>query len=218
MSGFVRGVDYEFNKEQQGTDSRPDFAVFLPDGAKINVDAKFPYSNLQKMTEAEGKEAKAELAKSFERDIKEKVRQITSRDYIDAENKTVDFVILFIPNEMIFSYIYDKLPDVWQEAMSKKVIFAGPFSFTAILRMVRQAYDNFRYQKNVQAIITQIKNFEKEFTKYNDEFSKIGDKISVLSHQYDEVNGVRTSKLLRVIDKIKIEEGTVKSIQNESEN
>ena len=205
MSGFVRGVQYEFNKEQSTTETRPDFTIFLPDKVKINVDAKFPYANLQKLSETENKEQKAEHLKNFERDIKEKIKQVTTRDYIDPENKTVDFVILFIPNEMIFSFIYDKMPQIWEEALTKKVVFAGPFSFTAILRMVYQAYQNFRYQENVQNIISYIHLFEKEFVKYNEEFEKVGTKIDSLSKQYNEVNSTRTTKLLRVIDKIKIE-------------
>jgi len=206
MTGFVRGVDYEFNKEQAGTSSRPDFAVFLPDGAKINVDAKFPYSSLQKLIETDNPDQKDEHLKAFERDVRDKIKQVTTRDYIDPDNKTVDFVILFIPNEMIFSFIYDKMPIVWEEAMAKKVVFAGPFSFTAILRMVRQAYDNFRYQKNVQIIISQIKQFEKEFDKYNQEFNKVGERIESLSKQYNTVSTTRTHQLTRIIDKIKLEE------------
>lgn len=208
MSGFVKGIDYEFNKEQSTTETRPDFCIFLPDGAKINVDAKFPYPNLVKMSETDSADAKKEYAKAFERDVKDKIHQVCTRDYIDPENKTVDFCILFIPNEMIFSYIYEKMPEVWEEAMQKKVVLAGPFSFTAILRMVRQAYDNFRYQKNVQSIIGHIHLFEKEFAKYNEEFEKIGGRIDSLSKQYNEVSSTRTSKLLRVIDKIKIEDAS----------
>ncbi|MFA5827823.1 MAG: DNA recombination protein RmuC [Candidatus Shapirobacteria bacterium] len=205
MTGFVRGIDYEFNKEQSTTGSRPDFCVFLPDSAKINVDAKFPYSNLQKLIETDNPDQKAEYLKAFEKDVRDKIRQVTTRDYIDPENKTVDFVILFIPNEMIFSFIYDKMPNVWEEAMAGKVVFAGPFSFTAILRMVRQAYDNFRYQKNVQVIITQIKQFEKEFNNFNQEFEKIGERIESLSKQYTTVSTTRTHQLTRIIDKIRLE-------------
>lgn len=204
MTGFVKGIDYEFQK--QNTDhSRPDFAVFLPDGSRINVDAKFPYSNLQKALETDDKSARQQHLQLFTTDVKNKIKQITSRDYIDPENKTVDFVILFIPNEMIFSYIYDKMPDVWEEGLKSKVVFAGPFSFTAILRMVRQAYDNFRYQKNTQAIISQIRLFEKEFIKYNLEFDKLGKRIDSLSSQYHQVSHTRTSKLLRVVDNIKLD-------------
>ncbi len=205
MSGFVRGVDYEFNRQIEGGGSRPDFAVFLPDGVRINVDAKFPYPNLVKMAETDDPGAKREYAKNFERDVKEKIHQVCTRDYIDPGNNTVDFVILFIPNEMIFSYIYDKMPEVWHEAIRRKVVFCGPFSFTAILRMIRQSYDNFHYQKNILQIINLIHQFGKEFDKYNTEFVKIGSKIDSLSRQYNLVNTTRTNQLLRVVDKIKID-------------
>ena len=206
MTGFVRGIDYEFNKEQKESKTRPDFCIFLPDGARINVDAKFPYANLQRAVETEDRGSKERHIKAFERDIKEKIKQVTTRDYINPESNTVDFVIMFIPNEMIFSFIYDKMNEVWAEAMRQKVVMAGPFSFTAILRLVRQAYDNFKYQKNVHQIIQQIKTFEREFAKYNEEFEKIGIRIESLAKQYQKVDTTRTRQLNRVIEKIKLEE------------
>lgn len=209
MAGFVRGVDYEFNKQQEGSKTRPDFAVFLPDGTRINVDSKFPYANLQKMSETDDNGMKKKYMKDFERDVKEKIKQVTSRDYINPEDKTVDFVILFIPNEMIFSYIYDKMPDLSQEAMESKVILAGPFSFTAILRMIRQSYENFRVQKNIYNIIGHVKAFEKEFDNFSGEFYKIGDRISSLQKQYDNVSSTRFNQLVRKIDKVKEEGGQV---------
>ncbi|KKQ24635.1 MAG: RmuC-domain protein [Candidatus Roizmanbacteria bacterium GW2011_GWC2_37_13] len=208
MSGFVKGVDYDFNKEQKSSGTRPDFVIYLPNKIKINVDVKFPYQSLQKMTETQDKATKNELEKTFERDVREKIKQVTGREYINPEGDTVDFVVMFIPNEMIFSYIYEKMNDLWVEAMKQKVVLAGPFSFTAILRLVRQAYDNFKYQKNVQKIIGYIKNFEVEFVKYNEEFLKIGERIDSLSKQYNVVNSTRSNQLTRSIDKIKIEDSS----------
>ena len=206
MSGFVIGTDY--TKQESAGESRPDFTLYLPDKTKINIDSKFPYANIVKMSETDDPSQKVQFLKLFEQDVKKKITEVTTRDYINPEQNTVDFVILFIPNEMIFSFIYEKFPDLLQEAMSKKIVLAGPFSFTAILRMVRQAYDNFRYQANVQSIIGYIKMFEKEFEKYNLEFTKIGERIDSLSRQYNEVSSTRTNKLLRTIDKIHLENPT----------
>ncbi len=205
MAGFVRGVDYEFNKEQIGSETRPDFAVFLPDGTRINIDSKFPYANLQRMSEAEDDEMRNKYKVQFERDVKEKVKQVTTRDYINPDDRTVDFVILFIPNEMIFSYIYEKLPEVWQSAMAQKVVLAGPFSFTAILRMIKQSYDNFRVQKNIYEIIGHVKAFEKEFDVFSESFYKIGERISSLQKQYDTVSTTRFNQMVRRVDRVKQE-------------
>lgn len=213
MTGFVKGVDYDFNKAQKNGEGRPDFTVYLPDKVRINVDVKFPYANLQKASETKDSSSKKEYLKAFERDVKEKIKQITTREYISPESNTVDFVVMFIPNEMIFSYLYERMHDVWEEAMRQKVIFAGPFSFTAILRLIRQSYDNFKYQKNVRKIITYIKIFEEQFGKYNEGFEKIGERITSLSKQYDEVNTTRTKQLLRTVDKIRIEEGSTSQVK-----
>lgn len=205
MAGFVRGVDYEFNKEQEGSKTRPDFCIFLPDRTRVNVDSKFPYANLQKMSETEDKGMKVKYMKDFERDVKEKIKQVTTRDYINPEDKTVDFVILFIPNEMIFSYVYEKLPEVVEMAMAGRVVLAGPFSFTAMLRMIKQSYENFRVQKNIYNIIGHVKSFEKEFDNFSESFFKIGEKIGTLQKQYDTVSTTRFNQLIRRVDRVKQE-------------
>ncbi len=205
MAGFVKGVDYEFNKKQEGSQTRPDFAVFLPDGTRINVDSKFPYANLQNMSEAEDKVTKTKYMKDFEKDVKEKIKQVTTRDYINPTDKTVDFVILFIPNEMIFSFIYEKMPDIVESAMQSRVVLAGPFSFTAILRMIRQSYENFRVQSNIYNIIAHVKAFEKEFGVFSEAFLKIGDRIDALDKQYDTVSTTRFKQLEKRMDKVKQE-------------
>ncbi len=205
MAGFVKGVDYEFNKQQEGTKTRPDFSVFLPDGTRLNVDSKFPYANLQKMSETDDKGMKLAYMKDFEKDVREKIKQVTSRDYISPEDNTVDFVILFIPNEMIFSYIYDKMPEICQEAVEKRVVLAGPFSFTAMLRMIRQSYENFRVQKNIHNIIGHVKEFEKEFGVFSEAFYKIGDRLDSLHKQYTDVSTTRFRQLERKMDKVKLE-------------
>ncbi|MFA4826926.1 MAG: DNA recombination protein RmuC [Candidatus Shapirobacteria bacterium] len=203
QSGFVIGTDY--TKQETTGESRPDFTVYLPDKTKVNIDSKFPYSNIVKMTETEDPSQKTQYLKLFESDIRKKIKDVASRDYINPEQNTVDFVIVFIPNEMIFSFIYEKFPDILDDTFGKKVILAGPFSFTAILRMIKQAYDNFHLQKNVGSIINHIKEFQKQFEEYNKSFTDLGKKIDSVSKQYDDINGTRTRQLLRVVDKIKLE-------------
>ncbi len=207
MAGFVVGQDYVFNKQQESVETRPDFTIFLPDKTKINVDAKFPYQALVRAFETDDKSERERHLKDFASDVRAKIKQVTTRDYINPEEKTVDFVILFIPNEMVFSVIYDQLNDVWEEAMQKKVIMAGPFSFTALLRMVKQAYSNFSYQENIHKIIGLVQKFEQEYEKYGQEFEKLGDKVRQINDQYDKLAKTRSSALTRIVDKIKNQQG-----------
>lgn len=205
MAGFVIGQDYVVNKTQETVDTRPDFTIYLPDKTKINIDAKFPYRSLVQYIESKDKEQQVAHLRTFQQDVKAKIKQVTSRDYINPEEKTVDFVILFIPNEMIFSFIYDRYNELWEEAMKRKVILAGPFSFTAILRMIKQAHTNFQYQENLQNIIGLIHKFDSEYSKYSEEVDKLGIRIESASRQFRNVSTTRDRKLMAVVEKIKSE-------------
>jgi len=202
MLGFVKDLDYVVNLSQDTNANRPDITIKLPDKTKINIDAKFPYQSLVKYQEVEDKLEKKKYLDQFKADVKQKIKQITSRDYINPEEKTLDFVILFVPNEMIFSFIYDKLTEISSDAIKRKVIITGPFSFAAISRMIRQSYDNFRIQEDLHRVVNLIGKFKQEFSKYSEEFDKLGNRIKSVSEQYDHVSGVRTRKLAKVVDQI----------------
>ncbi len=90
--------------------------------------------------------------------------------------------------------------------MRQKVILAGPFSFTAILRMVKQAHSNFSYQENIQQVIGLIQKFEGEYEKYGAAVETLGDRIQSVAKQFEVVSSTRTRALTRVIDQIKNQE------------
>jgi len=103
---------------------------------------------------------------------------------------------------MIFSYIYEKLNDLWLGAMKQKVVLAGPFSFTAILRMIKQANHNFVMQSNIHTVIGLIGRFREEYTKYSADVDKLGEQIESTAKQFNTVSTVRDRQLNRIIDKI----------------
>jgi DNA recombination protein RmuC len=213
--GFVKGQHYSVNIAQETVSTRPDFTMYLPDKKKINIDAKFPLQSLIKYQEAEDKQEKERYLREFTSDVRQKIKQVTTRDYINPGEDTVDFVILFVPNEMIFSFIYEHLHEVWNDAMKKKVILAGPFSFTAILRMVFQSYKNFSYQQNLHSIIKLINTFAKEYESFSSELDKLGTRINAVESQYNTVSITRAKKLTGVVDKIKSEDILIETQGND---
>lgn len=200
MAGFVINHDY-FVQSGEG-DGRPDFTLVLPDKTKVNIDVKFPYQNLQKYTEAKDKDEKARYFAQFQRDVRDKIKQIASRGYVNPDDKTVDFAIAFIPNEMIFSFIYEHFSDIWEEAMDKKVVLAGPYSFVALLRLVKQAHSNFRLQSNIHQIIQLVQKFRQEYGKFSEELDTLGSRLESTSKQYQLVSSTRARQLGRVMDQI----------------
>lgn len=199
-AGFVENVTYQ--KQATTKEGRPDFTINLPDGSKLNVDAKFPFDDLMEYQNAQSEPAKKQSLKKFSASIKQKVKDITSKDYINPEDNTLDFVVMFIPNEMIFSFIYEKLPDINEYCAERKVVLAGPFGFTAVLRLVMQAYKNFGYEKNLQEIFGLVSKFQDEYDKFGASLEKLGSQLATTQKTYQEVEGTRSRQLTKVVEKI----------------
>jgi DNA recombination protein RmuC len=203
--GFVRGENYLIQPSTESA-TRPDISLLLPDKTKVNIDVKFPWNALIRHQEAKTEDEKKVALKSFSSDVRQKIKEVTSRDYINPGEGTADFVILFVPNENIFGFIYDELRDIWHEALSQKVILAGPLSFVAILRTIYWSHQNFAYQENLQEIIKLIKIFEEEYSKFSQALEKLGNSIEKTSDNYRQVAQTRHQKLVNIIDRIKREE------------
>ena len=199
-AGFVENVN--FVKQTTTNEGRPDFTILLPDGSKLNIDAKFPFDDLMEYQAATTEAGRKQALNKFGTSIKNKVKGITSKDYIDPENKTLDFVVMFIPNEMIFSFIYEKLPDINEYCNQRKVVLAGPFGFTAVLRLVMQAYKNFGYEKNLQEIFGLVAKFQDEYTKYGESMQRLGNQLATAQKTFHEVEGTRSRQLTKVVDQI----------------
>ncbi|MGH7142239.1 MAG: DNA recombination protein RmuC [Candidatus Saccharimonadales bacterium] len=199
-AGFVERLNY--TKQTVTMNGRPDFTILLPDGYKLNVDAKFPFDDLIAYQEAETSEAKKQSLNSFRTAVKTKVKEMSERDYINPEKQTLDFVIMFIPNEMIFSFIYEMVPDINQYANERKVVLAGPFGFTAVLRLILQAHKSFHHEKSLIQILGLIDKFQGEYEKFGESLERLGKQIDTTKNTYIEIEGTRARQLTKVIQQI----------------
>ncbi len=199
-AGFVEGTN--FTKQDATAEGRPDFTVKLPDGSRLNIDAKFPFDDLMEYQAATTETAKKAALSKFSTSMKTKVKSITTKDYINPQDQTLDFVVMFIPNEMIFSFIYEKLPEINEYCNQRKVVLAGPFGFTAVLRLVLQAYKNFGYEKNLQEIFGLVSKFQEEYGKFGDSMERLGAQLSTAQKTFHEVEGTRSRQLTKVVDQI----------------
>jgi DNA recombination protein RmuC len=199
-AGFVEKVNYV--KQTSTTEGRPDFTILLPDGYKLNVDAKFPFDDLITYQEAKTDTDKKRALGAFNTAVKNKIREVSTKDYIDPENQTLDFVLMFIPNEMIFSFVYEKLPEINEYASKQKVVLAGPFGFTAVLRLVLQAHKNFHHEKSLVQILGLISKFQEEYAKFGESMDRLGRQLDTAQKTFLEVEGTRNRQLTRVVEQI----------------
>ncbi len=222
-AGMEKGIHY-LKQEIMATGVRPDVVILLPEKKTLSIDAKFPLSNILKMNECTDKDQALGFKRAFETDVKNRLREIQRREYISNEEGTLDFAIMFVPNEVIFSYINKEFPAIVEEAFNKKVIIASPFSIYAIARTIMQGYRNYYYEQNLKDVLTQITAFKDQFGKFREEFDKLGRSFDTAYKDYKQISETRVSGMNRVFNKIeeserkKIDEPKVKVLDNSDNN
>jgi len=96
LIGFVEGVNYQKQRTIEANGSRPDFTFLLPRDLKLNMDVKFPLDNYLKFVETDTPQDKDQYLTAFLRDVRGRLKEVATRDYIDSRQNTLDCVLLFI--------------------------------------------------------------------------------------------------------------------------
>lgn len=199
-NGLMEGVHYVRQAKLGSSVLKPDITLLLPNQRVVAVDVKFPYSEVQKMALASTKAAKASHLKQFGVDLKTKINKVSQ--YISPEENTLDYAIMFVPNEMVFSFINQKFPDLVDQAMAKRVIIVSPFTFLIVARTVMESYRNFMIGDKLKEVVKYIDEFVGEWGRFKGEFDKFGRSIETLSKGYETMTTTRTKAMERKIDKI----------------
>ncbi|MDE2027846.1 MAG: DNA recombination protein RmuC, partial [Candidatus Omnitrophica bacterium] len=200
-AGLIENVNY-LKQNVNAAATKPDYTFLLPQGHCINMDVKFPLDNYLQMVNApEGLQRDA-FEKEFIKNVKDRIKEIQNRDYINPSENTLDFVMLFIPNEQVFGLIQEKMPDVMDFALKQKVVLCSPFTLYAMLSVVRQAHEHFRFEKDLKKVIDLIEGFAKDYELFKNRFMQLGESITKLGGQYADINDKSFKRLDGKIQRI----------------
>src|SRR6185295_13503595 len=138
----------------------------------------------------------------FLRDVRNHVKSLASRGYIDGSDTTVDCVLLFIPNEQLYAFIQEQDGSILDEALRRKLVFCSPLTLYAVLAVVRQAVDNFRVERTSGEILTRLGAFTKQWEAFVEKMDKLDRSLTTARRDFDELTGTRRRMLERELDKI----------------
>lgn len=201
LAGLLENVNY---RKQRAIDGGgvPDFTFFLPQGQSLHMDVKFPLDNYLRFLEAASDLERERYRKDFLKDVRQRLKELTTRDYVDPGRGTVDCVLLFIPNEQVYAFIQEQDRALLDDALRNKVVFCSPLTLYAVLAVVRQAVDNFRLEQTSKEILTLLNGFAKQWEKFVEQMDKVGRSLTTAGNAFGELEHTRRRMLERELDKI----------------
>ena len=210
MIGFVEGINYVKQKMIASSGSIPDFTFLLPKNLKINMDVKFPFDNFLAYLDANTEDERESYKNRFLQDVRTKVKQISSREYINPEQQTLDFAIMFIPNQHVYEFINESDTKIFEYALNEKVVLTSPMTLYSMLVIVRHSTDIFNLQNNINEILKVFGSFNKQWDNFTKSFDAMGKKIEDAHTEFEKLATTRKRMLesqLRKIEALRKEKG-----------
>ena len=200
--GFEEGINYVKQTTTAAGTSRPDYTFLLPRGLKVNLDAKFPLDNYLAYYRAEIDSARHDYRKRFLQDVRRRLKEVASKDYVNPAENTVDFALLFIPNEQVYSFVNVFDATLFDDALRSKVILCSPWTLYPVLAVIRLAIDNFILERTTAALFPLLAGFEKQWQAFHDCLDKMGRRIAEAQKEFDQLVTTRQRQLDRVLAEI----------------
>ena len=210
-AGFVEGKNYSKQQQIEGG-GKPDYRFEMPPDRVLFMDVKFPLDQYSQYVASEDEAVRAIAKRQFLDALHGHIAALAKRDYVDNDNNTIDYVLMFVPNESISSFVHEADPQLIDTALEQKVVLCTPLTLYAFLVVIRQATDSFHTEQNAADIMRRINLFNKEWTKYTEAVESVEEQFKKMLTAIESINvdGTRFKKLnvqVREIEKIRKREG-----------
>lgn len=164
--------------------SRPDCAVFLPDGRPLAIDAKFPLEAVTALRDAKSDDERKQAAARLRQDFARHLGDISGKYLIPGE--TQDLALMFVPSESVYVELHDGFDDIVQKAFRAKVVISPSLLMLAIhviqqirrdARM-REAADKIHAEvghlmDDMERLHGRVLNLQKHFGQANEDLQQI---------------------------------------------
>jgi len=202
LVGFAENINY-VKQQQIESGEKPDYTFFLPKDKRINMDVKFPLNHYEKYVSSESEIEREQEQKMFMNDVKGHIKDVASRGYIDPLGGTVDYVLLFIPNESIYAFLHQNDPDIQKIALEKHIVLCSPITLYAVLSLIHQTISSFAVEEKTGQIMTLLREFDKQWLKFVASMEKMGRSIDTTRSEYEKLTSTRTRQLEKPLSKIR---------------
>ena len=196
-SGLVKGREYFMEHELRDADGialrsdlagkkmRPDAVIKYPDNRNVIIDSKVSLNAFTRLIAAvDVDEQKAELNAHIAA-IKSHIISLSAKGYDDYD-KSLDFVMLFVPSEPAYIAALQGDPDLWNFAYDKKILLLSPTNLITSLKLIVDLWKREYQNQNTLEIAERGAKLYDKFYAFVSNLKDVGTHMEKAQFKYGE--------------------------------
>ena len=206
-SGLVEGEQWELQatiRDEKGNAQysdesnrmmKPDVIVHFPGKRDIIIDSKVSLKAYMSYLAAEDESMRALHVKEHVASVRKHIDELAGKRYDKYNINSLDYVMLFIPNEPSYFMAMDADNSLWNYAYKKGIVLISPSNLISTLFVVNSLWTRERQQRDVQRIVDTANAIYDKFVNFADNFGKIETALEKAHEAYrDAFKQLKTGK------------------------
>ncbi len=197
-SGLVKGVHYrtqdtirdESGKAVKSASDhimRPDVIVNYPDGKAVIIDSKVSLTAYTDYVAADDPKKREDALQRHIRSVQAHVDELVKKDYSAYLRKgdSVDFVVMFIPNDPSYQAALQGDSGMWNRAFEKRILIVNPFNLMTLLYIIKVAWNRMAQERNQQEIVKTAETLLARVQRFFAAFDDVGRQLESTGKKYE---------------------------------
>lgn len=197
-SGLIKGEQWELQatlRDENGCavqneDSerlmKPDVIVHFPGKRDIIIDSKVSLKAYMAYLAAEDDTTRTLCIKEHVASVRRHIDELAGKRYDRYNINSLDYVMLFIPNEPSYFMAMETDNKLWNYAYKKGIVLISPSNLISTLFVVNSLWTRERQQRDVQRIVDTANAIYDKFVNFTDNFGKIENALAKAGEAYRE--------------------------------
>lgn len=182
---FLKDEDGKNWQNEEGSRMQPDVVIAYPDNRKVIVDSKASLTAYARYAASTVADDQKKAIDEHLRSLRRHIDDLSKKAYQDFA-PTLDFVMMFVPNEPAYLLALQHDPDLWHYAYNKRILLISPTNLIAALKLLVDLWKREYQNKNALEIAKRGGLLYDKLAGFVDTLSDVGINLSKAQKSYDQ--------------------------------